>query len=173
MKTKQIKLALSPEDNNMSTLNDELSQLLAANSHPDQAISFSPDSLEAAYSIAYDFYRNGKFEDAKAFFRLLTIANSFERKYWMGLAACCHMLKLYPEAIDCYSAAALQDPSDPYAHWHAAECFFHLEDLNKAQEALSSALKAAQDNDSHHPLIPQLSLLAETWSILPSGAPHG
>lgn len=162
----------------MSALNDdailELTEYLKNGGTPEdkKSISFSQDALLAAYTIAYDFYRNGKYGDAKNFFRLLTVADSFERKYWMGLGACCQMLKAYEEAVDCYSVAALQDPSDLYAHWHAADCFFHLGKLDQAQEALNSALQIAQGNESHRNLIPQLSLLAETWSSLYSGVHH-
>ena len=135
-------------------------------SHP----QFSPDSLSALYAMAYELYRNGKYEDAKAFFRLLTLVDSFERKYWMGLAGCYQMLKSYNEAIECYSAAAIQDPSDPYVHWHAADCFFYSGDLMKAKEALESALTTAKENEVYDALIPKLELIFDTWENLPNGA---
>lgn len=133
---------------------------------------FSSDSLSALYAMAYELYRNGKYEDAKGFFRFLTLANSFERTYWMGLAACYQMLKAYAEAIECYSAAAIQDPSDPYVHWHAADCFFHSGHLTQANEALESAMLTAKENKAYAALIPKLTLISETWSNLSKGASH-
>ncbi|HEV8051387.1 MAG TPA: SycD/LcrH family type III secretion system chaperone [Parachlamydiaceae bacterium] len=132
----------------------------------------SPDSLSALYSMGYQLYRNGKYEDAKCFFRFLTLNNSFERKYWMGLGACYQMLKLYNEAIECYSAAAIQDPTDPYVHLHAADCYFHMHNLAKAKEALESAMITAKDDKAYEGLIPKLQLISDTWSNLPNGVSH-
>lgn len=146
----------------------ESSTAMEGNAQP----SFSPNSLSALYVCAHNLYRNGKYADAKAFFQLLTVADSFDRRHWMGLGACCQMMKLYQEAIDCYSAAAIQEPLDPHAHRHAADCFFHLGRLSEAKHALRSALTAAQENPKHHTLVPKLKLLAETWSRLPLGALH-
>lgn len=133
---------------------------------------FSEESLSALYAMGYELYRNGKYEDAKNFFRILTLADSFERKYWMGLAACLQMLKDYNNAIESYSAAAIQDPSDPYAHWHAADCYFQLGNLSKAKEALESALITAQDHENADVLIPKFQLIAETWSCLSKEGSH-
>lgn len=130
---------------------------------------FSSESLSAVYSIAYELYKNGKFEDAKQCFRFLTLTDSFERKYWMGLAAAYQMLKSYPEAIECYSAAALQDHTDPYVHCHAADCFFHMGNISKAREALNSALITARDYEVHTALMPRLKLLDDVWSKLQNG----
>lgn len=133
---------------------------------------FSQESLSALYAMAYELYRNGKYEDATAFFRLLTLVDSFERKHWMGLAACFQMLKDYAKAIECYSAAAVQDPSDPYVHWHAADCFFYSGDHAKAQEALESALLTAQENEAYAGLVPKLKLIAAIWMQKPPGGSH-
>lgn len=131
--------------------------------------SFTPEFLEALYGIAYELYRNGKHEEAKDVFRFLTLANSFERKHWLGLAACYQMKKDYAEAIECYSVAALQDPLDPYAHLHAAECFFHLGYHTKAKEALESAIITAKENQVHAALIPKLELIFNVWSNMSGG----
>ena len=126
----------------------------------------SPDSLSALYAMAYELYRNGKYEDGKCFFRFLTLVDSFERKYWMGLGACYQMLKAYPEAIECYSAAAIQEPMDPYVHLHAADCYFHMNNLDKAKEALESATITAKEDDAYEGLIPKLQLISDAWSNL-------
>lgn len=133
---------------------------------------FSSDSLEALYGTAFELYRNGKYEDAADVFRFLTLSNSFERKYWIGLAACHQMNKHYAEAIECYSIAAIQDPTDPYAHLHAAECFFHMGQKTKAKEALASAAATAKDSPVHAALMPKLELLHAVWSNIPVGGSH-
>lgn len=133
---------------------------------------FSEESLSVLYSMAYELYRNGKYQDAKGFFRFLTLANSFERKHWMGLAACYQMLKCYSEAIECYSVAALQNASDPYVHWHVADCFFHSGKFIEAVHALDSAIVVAKENNIYSTLAPKLALIADTWSSLSKGVLH-
>lgn len=158
----------------MISVEEQLSEITAFlekpfNEKDNIQLGFSPDSLPAIYAIAHELYKNGKFEDAMHCFRFLTLNDSFERKYWMGLAAAYQMLKCYPEAIECYSAAALQDFTDPYVHCHAADCFFYMGNLPKAREALNSAIITAQDQEIHSALIPRLKLLKDVWSKLPNG----
>lgn len=152
----------------------KLTDLLEAASQNKSELPHLPeDSLSALYSMAFELYRNGKYEDARGFFRFLTLVDSFDRRYWMGLAACYQMLKCYPEAIECYSAAAIQDSTDPYVHWHAADCFFHSGKLVEAKQALESAMITAQEDDIYKALIPKLTLITEAWANLPIGANHG
>jgi type III secretion system low calcium response chaperone LcrH/SycD len=164
-------IAETLENDNLSWIADFLNESF---SEDRQTLpQLSPDSLSLLYANAYELYRNGKYDDAKCFFRFLTLVNSFERKYWMGLGASCQMLKLYPEAIECYSAAAIQDPTDPYVHLHAADCYFHSNNLEKAKEALESAIITANENaDDYASLIPKLQLISERWSTLPNGGSH-
>lgn len=161
----------------MPAINESLSEITAFLETPENGRSplpFCADSLKALYGIAYELYRNGKYEEAKDVFRFLTLADSFERKHWLGLAACFQMKKNYAEAIECYSTAAIQDPSDPYVHWHAADCFFHLGNHTKAKEALESATITAKGNQAHAALIPKLELLSNVWSNQPkpTGGSH-
>lgn len=116
----------------------------------------SPEALDVAYANAYQLYQHGKYEKAKHFFHFLTIANTYERKYWMGLAASYQMLKNYPKALECYSIAALQDANDPYVHLHAADCFTALGQQTESQKALGSAEKAAEQDEKYKELLSQL-----------------
>ena len=155
-------------------LSDITSFLEKSATEHSQEPDFSTESLAAIYAIAYELYKNGKYEEAKQCFRFLTLTNSFERKYWMGLAATYQMLKSYSEAIECYSAAALQDFTDPYVHCHAADCFFHMGNIAKAKEALNSAIMTAKNHlELHEALIIRLELLSEVWSNLLLGGSNG
>lgn len=159
----------------MTSVNTQLSEIAALFGIDEQILDnracfeISPESFETLYATGCELYKNGKYEDAKSFFRFLTLSNSFERKNWMGLAACYQMLKLYQEAIACYSAAAIQDPSDPYAHWHAADCYFHSGNLLKARSALESAFNTAKADECYVDIIPKLELIKNTWANMNMG----
>lgn len=135
----------------------------------DTTLPLPPDSLSALYTMAYEFYRKGRYEDAKDFFQLLALTDSFERKNWVGLGACNQMLKEYQAAVGCYAMAALQDPSDPYAHFHAADCYFHMGNHPQAKDALDSAIEAANVNQSHDALLSKLKHISTVWSNLQKG----
>jgi len=139
---------------------ENLSKLLEDSS---SASLLTDDNISTLYGIAYQLYSHGKYEDARQFFRFLTIARPFDRRFWMGLAASYQMQKNYPAAIECYSVAAIQEPTDPYVHWHAATCFFASEQTDKGLQALDSALGSAT-KESHSGLISQIELLQQAWS---------
>ena len=132
----------------------------------------SKEMLPALYAVAYEFYRNGKYTNGKTLFHLLTIADPFDHRFWIGLGACYQMLKNYQAAITAYSAAAIQSSNDPYIHLHAAECLFHTGDLTRALQALDSSLIIAKETNNHDLLIEKLELLHNTWSALQHGDSH-
>lgn len=135
--------------------------------------ALSHESLSALYSMAYQLYRNGKYADAKDFFRFLTIANTHDRRFWKGLGACYQMLKDYPAAIECYSVAAIQNPNDPYVHFYAAECSRHAGNHSLALSTLESALTVAKVTSQHASLATKLKLIYQAWAAQPEGVRHG
>lgn len=122
--------------------------------------------------MAYGLYRNGKYADARDFFRFLTIADTHDRKHWMGLGACYQMLNEYQPAIECYSVAAVQNPDDPYVHFYAAECIYCSGNLDLAIKTLESALTVGKKSDEHRPFISKLRHLYDVWSEQTKGARH-
>lgn len=125
--------------------------------------TFSKESLSHLYASGYDLYRNGKYLDARDFFRFITYANPQDRRSWMGLGACYQMVKLYKQAIECYSVAAIQNPEDPYVHFHAAECYHLLGENEVSIETLDSAMTAAKSSDAPKSLIERIENLKELW----------
>lgn len=124
----------------------------------------SEEDTTHLYNIAFQLYRNGKYEDAKHFFHFLTLSCPFDRRFWLGFGACQQMLKDYQAAIECYSVAAIQDPQDPYTHWHAAECFLASGQKEKGLAALHSALTVARQQPEYAALTEQLTLINSAWT---------
>lgn len=126
---------------------------------------FSKDAEKALYAIAFDNYNNGHYDQSLQLFKLLTWQNKQHRDGWMGFAASSQMLKQYEQAIGAFGYAAILDPLDPYAHFHAAECYFAINNIEKALQALESALAHSKDQKFSE----QLSLLKLLWA---QGANH-
>jgi hypothetical protein len=53
----------------------------------------------------------------------------------------------YMAALHAWSIVALLKEEDPRPHFHAAECFFSLNEKENALKALDLALKLCQDNE--------------------------
>ena len=68
--------------------------------------------------------------------------------------------KKYEEALYAWAMAALLDKSNPYPHFHAAECAFSMNNLRDAKLALK---EAETRMEKEHPLQEKISLLKELW----------
>ncbi len=54
----------------------------------------SSDTMQDVYKLAYDFYHQGKLNDAESLFRFLCIYDFYNPEYAMGLAAVYQLKKL-------------------------------------------------------------------------------
>lgn len=120
------------------------------------------DDAESIYAYAFGHYEAGNLTQAAESFRLLCFQHPFEGKFWFGLAATLQESKSYPLALEAWAVAAILKPSDPFPHFHAAECYFSLNNLQEASLALEEAeLRSTQEN----PLQDKISLLRELWNL--------
>jgi type III secretion system low calcium response chaperone LcrH/SycD len=109
-------------------------------------------TMNAIYSVAYNLYNSGKYEEAHKVFQFLCFFDHFQKKYWMGLGACRQMLKLYQEAVAAYSFAALLDINDPKPPLHAADCFLAMGNREAAESALHASIKWSGNNEEYKSL---------------------
>tara|TARA_B100001248_G_scaffold241598_1_gene208388 strand:- start:61470 stop:61970 length:501 start_codon:yes stop_codon:yes gene_type:complete len=112
----------------------------------------SDESMDAIYSIAYSLYQNSKYEDAHKVFQFLCFYDHYEKRYWLGLAACRQMLKEYEGAVDAYGFAAFLDTDDPKIPLYAADCLLASGDKERAQHALESVVEFAGNKKDHKSL---------------------
>jgi type III secretion system low calcium response chaperone LcrH/SycD len=111
------------------------------------------------YHHGHAFYTQGKYEEAIRVFGFLVIADHFDRRYHMGMAACLHMLKRYVEAARYYGIAWLLDLTDPAPPMHAAECQLAIGDRAQARKSLEHALVQARAHARHGHHIPRLEAM--------------
>ena len=92
--------------------------------------------MEAVYSVGFNMYRTGRYDDAEKIFRFLVLFDHLEPKYWMGVGAVQQVRKDYQGAIASYGYASFLDLSNPKPQLHAAECFLALGDKANAASSL-------------------------------------
>ncbi len=105
------------------------------------------DEMEAVYSLGFNFYNTGRYDDAEKVFKFLVMFDHMSPKYWMGLAAVQQVKKDYASATTSYAYASFLDIHDPKPQYHAAECFLAMGDVENATSALE-ALKAFAPKDT-------------------------
>lgn len=103
------------------------------------------EQMEAIYSVAFNLYRAGKYDEAEKVFRFLCFFDHLEKKFWMGLGSSQQAQKNYQNAINAYSYACVLDIKDPRAPLQAADCHIALGNTKEAISALTAAIEFAGD----------------------------
>lgn len=116
---------------------------------PKEQLGYDNSRMESIYGQAYRLYNTGKYMDAITLFQHLIVLDSTEVKYYMGLAACCHMLKDYLSAVKVYMYAAAVDPENPIPFFHASDCYLQMRDKASALLMLEMAVKHSKDKPEY------------------------
>jgi type III secretion system low calcium response chaperone LcrH/SycD len=118
------------------------------------------EAIEQFYTYGYAQYKFGNTLQAIEVFRRLCASKPFESRFWFALGACCQESKQYEPAMKAWSMAAITEPSDPYPHFHAAECASSLQEFEQANVSLNEAgTRVAKEKN--HPLQQRISALKE------------
>ena len=94
--------------------------------------------MEAVYTLAFNFYRTGRYDDAEKLFNFLALYDHLNPKYWMGVGAVRQVRKDFAGAIQAYGYASFLDLSNPKPQLHAAECFLAVGDKRNAASSLEA-----------------------------------
>src|SRR5262245_6805048 len=89
------------------SLEDLADKILRQGMLPKDAIGLDDVAMEGIYAQAYRLYNTGKYLEASQLFRILTMLNTTEPKYTLGLAACFHMVKEYKNAAQTYTMCGI------------------------------------------------------------------
>lgn len=138
-----------------------LHSILDTGKMPKEALGFSPERMDNSYAQAYVLYNTGKFVDASHIFRFLVILDSTEPKYYLGLAACLHMLKDYEDAAKVYMGCAMIDQNSPIPYFHASDCFIQMRDKGSAILMLEMAMQRSGERPEFQVLKERSRLMIE------------
>ena len=113
---------------------------------------YTEDEMEAVYHLAYNTYRQGKYEDARKLFQFLALNDHLESRFWLGLAATCQVCGDYRQAIAGYEMAAVLEATNPWPPFHAGECYLVMNDWERSVMALQAVeiLCEAADGEGDH-----------------------
>ena len=108
---------------------------------------FTPDDLEAVYSLGYASYQAGKFDEAEKVFRFVCLFDHLEKKYFFALGGALQAQRKFAEAVPVYASVMLRDVDDMQAYLRLAECQLALGERGEAVSALECALGRPEPAD--------------------------
>jgi type III secretion system low calcium response chaperone LcrH/SycD len=118
--------------------------------------------VEESYANGYAQYNAGNFTAAVDVFRNLCLEHPSEHRFWFALGATLQEAGSYDRALRSWAMAALLDGSNPYPHFHAAECCLSLQKREDAAKALKeSELRIIKREN--HPLVDKIEVLKQQW----------
>lgn len=109
--------------------------------------SFSKHERETIYAAAFGKYEIGEYENAANFFTQLILHDPYDTRFWKGLAASRQMQKNFKAALHAWAVHALLSGHSPASHFHAAECYLSMEEIEEAKKALKMAEMHLENSD--------------------------
>ncbi|HHR6080778.1 TPA: type III secretion system translocator chaperone SicA [Providencia alcalifaciens] len=104
-------------------------------------------TMDGIYAYAYEFYQQGKLEEAETFFRFLSIYDFYNTDYVMGLAAVYQLTKRYEKATELYALAFVLAKNDYRPLFHAGQCNLMLKKSSAAIHCFESVMENSFDAD--------------------------
>ena len=94
--------------------------------------------LEAVYSLAFGYYKTGRYDEALKLFQFLVLFDHLNAKFWFGLGATQQALKDFQNAVVSYGYCSFLKLDNPKPQLHAAECFLAVGDKRNAASSLEA-----------------------------------
>ncbi|MGE7956985.1 SycD/LcrH family type III secretion system chaperone [Pseudomonas sp. NPDC089530] len=123
--------------------------------------NISSDSLEQLYSLAFNQYQAGKWDDAHKIFQSLCMLDHYDVRFFLGLGACRQAMGQFEQALQSFSYGALIDINEPRFPFHAGECHLQLGDLDGAESGFYSAQALAAAQPAHSVLAERAGAMLE------------
>jgi type III secretion system low calcium response chaperone LcrH/SycD len=130
-------------------INSLLQDILAGKVILRAEMGLTNTDLEALYSVAYNMYGAGKYQDSVRMFGILGLLDPMDYRFIFGAASSAHMLGQYVLAAMQYQLAAAMDSENPTPMLHTAECLLAVKDKAGAKRALEYTMERSQGKDEY------------------------
>ncbi len=107
----------------------------------------SGEQMDGLYAYAYEFYEQGRLDDAEKFFHFLCIYDFYNSQYWMGLAAVHQLKENYQKAIELYAVAFAQGKNDYRPMFYTGQCQLALGQGAKARLCFEYVLERVTEDE--------------------------
>lgn len=121
----------------------------------------STEQMDGLYAFAYEFYEQGRLDDAQRFFHFLCIYDFYNPQYWMGLAAVHQLKQNFQKAVDLYAVAFAQGKNDYRPMLYTGQCHLALGRAGKARLCFEYVLESVQEPALREQASAYLSVLSD------------
>jgi type III secretion system low calcium response chaperone LcrH/SycD len=138
-----------------------LAEALGAGVTLGELAGWTEDEEAALYTVAHQFYGQGKYAEALKMFGLLTMFYPVTQRYHMGMGACLQMLDDIDGALPHYGMAATLDATDPEAFFRLAECQIRKGMENEAKDVLAYVIGVSKGEPRYDDLRERAGMFLE------------
>ncbi|MBS3050403.1 type III secretion system translocator chaperone SicA [Enterobacter mori] len=142
---KQIKDTESLQPDEVHSLVDEVTQALMDGATYKDIHGIPQSTMDGLYAYAYEFYQQGKLEEAETFFRFLSTYDFYNTDYVMGLAAVYQLTQRYEKAAELYTLAFFLAKNDYRPLFYAGQCNLMLKKSSAALHCFESTYNSSPD----------------------------
>lgn len=103
------------------------------------------ETMDSIYAYAYDFYKQGRLDEAATFFRFLCIYDFYNPEYTMGMAAVHQLKKEYHQAADLYAVAFALAKCDYRPMFYSGQCQLAMRRVHKARQCFEIVINNSDD----------------------------
>ncbi|KAF3999339.1 type III secretion system translocator chaperone SicA [Glaciimonas immobilis] len=129
------------DEENLETILDAVSQGVTLK----QMHGISDEQMDELYGVAYDFYHQGRLDEAEKFFRFLCIYDFYSPDFLMGLAAVYQLKGAHQKAADLYAVAFAQGKDDYRPMLYSGQCQLAMGKSGKAKQCFKAVVANASD----------------------------
>lgn len=97
-------------------------------------LNVSKDTMDSMYAYAYEFYHQGKLDEAEKFFEFLCMYDLHNADYFLGLGAVYQLKKQYEKACDFYALSFALATNDYNAVFYTGQCQMLLNNIPRAMK---------------------------------------
>ncbi len=106
--------------------------------------------MEAVYLVCHHLYAQRKYEEAYPLFQMMAFLDCYDKRAWLGVAACAEAMKLFSKAAGCYQIVAILDESDPISLLRSFNCYLECKKEKEAMMMLETALHRAEEQKERY-----------------------
>lgn len=145
-------------------IEEAVAKIVAGNELPSDALGMTPEVMEVIYQQGYNFFQNGKYQDALVIFNVLRYLDITDSRYTFAIAACYHYMKEYMDAAANYMIYHQMDPFNPETSFHLYDCFKKANYPSSALFYIQEALVLAGREPKYAPLKEKIQLESEHFN---------
>lgn len=140
MQSAQTTQPAEPQELDLTTEDLEvMMQALGSGATIASVANMQPEAIESMYTLAYNMYQAGSFENAETLFRTLCLYKHNDRRFWLGLAGTLQAQERYKEAVNAYSMVGLcTSLKEPEPFFYSAQCLLKMGDKERAIDMLEA-----------------------------------